>query len=356
MWKGDVEVTNSERLLSYFSEEFFYKELVYTNLKFTPKDDTEKELADLIINLEDVVLAIQLKERNVKDRTQDKSTEEKWLRKKCKRAKEQIKDTISFINDEELSFANAREKKTKINPDAEIVLLVVFENANISEYDHLLRNHTAEGLTVNCMSIEDFQFMCQALMSPIEIIEYIKWRQDFYQKNGSINLLITETQNGLFLSKPQKNETLVRQYLYEQYGDETIIEDTSFFELFRQHVSVLYEHTEEGSELNACYEVVKFLAHLYRDEIKCFSERVEKSLAIAKENGFKLVGSLRNTEREFAIVFITTECGEIIPCEKLLLEVFKNQSVHTLLQVVTYWINKDEYRIDFILWQDKSNR
>lgn len=57
-------MTNSEKLLSYFSEDFFYKELVYADLKFVPEGGTEIELADLIINLEDVMLAIQLKERN----------------------------------------------------------------------------------------------------------------------------------------------------------------------------------------------------------------------------------------------------------------------------------------------------
>ena len=57
-------MTNSEKLLSSFSEDFFYNELVYADLKFVPEGGTEIELADLIINLEDVILAIQLKERN----------------------------------------------------------------------------------------------------------------------------------------------------------------------------------------------------------------------------------------------------------------------------------------------------
>ena len=57
-------MTNSEKLLSSFSEDFFYEELVYADLKFVPEGGTEIELADLIINLEDVILAIQLKERN----------------------------------------------------------------------------------------------------------------------------------------------------------------------------------------------------------------------------------------------------------------------------------------------------
>jgi len=42
----------------FFSENYFYKELVYADLKFTPTGGTEIELADLIINLEDIILAI----------------------------------------------------------------------------------------------------------------------------------------------------------------------------------------------------------------------------------------------------------------------------------------------------------
>ena len=330
-------MTNSEKLLSSFSEDFFYKELVYADLKFVPEGGTEIELADLIINLEDVILAIQLKERNEKDRTQDKNVEEKWLKKKCKKAKEQIKDTILFINNEKVSFVNARGKETKINPNAEIVPLVVFENVSISEYEHLLRSHTADGLSVNCMSIDDFQLMCQELVSPIEIMEYVKWRKAFYEKNGAINLLITETKKGFFLSKPQKQETLVHQYLYEQYGDDVLAEDNSYYELFRQYVSVLYEHIEVVSEPDGCYEVVKFLAHLFRDEIRCFVERIEKALVIAKRKRFELVGTLRNSQKEYAMVFTVTEQGEQIPSEKLLSGVFEKQKVHTLLQIMTYY-------------------
>lgn len=348
-------MTNSEKLLSSFSEDFFYKELVYADLKFVPEGGTEIELADLIINLEDVILAIQLKERNEMDRTQDKNVEEKWLKKKCKKAKEQIKDTILFINNEKVSFINARGKETKINPSAEIVPLVVFENVSISEYEHLLRSHTADGLLVNCMSIDDFQLICQELVSPIEIMEYVKWIKAFYEKNGVINLLITETKKGFFLSKPQEQETLVHQYLYEQHGDDVLAEDNFYYELFRQYVSVLYEHIEMVSEPDGCYEVVKFLAHLFRDEIRCFVERVEKALAIAKRKRFELVGTLRNSQKEYAMVFTATEQGEQIPSEKLLSGVFEKQKVHTLLQIITYWIDDDEYRIDFVLWQDNRS-
>lgn len=64
------------------------------------------------------------------------------------------------------------------------------------------------------------------------------------------------------------------------------------------------------------------------------------------------MGTLRNVRKEYAIVFTATEQGEQIPSEKLLSVVFDKQKVNTLLQVITYWINDDEYRIDFVLWLD----
>lgn len=85
-------------------------------------------------------------------------------------------------------------------------------------------------------------------MSPLEIIEYIKWRKKFYNKSESMDLLVTETHKGFLLSKTQKNEMLVQQYLYEQYGEAVLSEDKLYYEIFRQYVSVLYEHTKVESE------------------------------------------------------------------------------------------------------------
>ena len=148
---------------------------------------------------------------------------------------------------------------------------------------------------------------------------------------------------------------MVYQYLYEQYGDDVLAEENFYYELFRKYVSVLYEHIEVVSEPDGCYEVVKFLAHLFRDEIRCFVERVEKALVIAKRKRFELVGTLRNSQKEYAMVFIATEQEEQIPSEKLLSGVFEKQKVHALSQIITYWIDDDEYRIDFVLWQDNRS-
>ncbi len=346
-------MNNSEKLLSSFSEKIFYKELVYSNLKFIPNGGTEVELADLIINLEDIVLAIQLKERNKSNQSNDSKKEEKWLLKRCKEAKKQVEDTISYINNEEVIFVNSRGKRTRINSNAEIVPLIVFENSNILEYEHLILNHSKEGLIVNCISMGDFKLMCMELMSPIEIIDYIKWRKKFYQQNNDIDVLITDTENGFFISKPQMKETLVQQYLYEQYGEKILNENTSYLGIFKGYVSVLFEHTVESSSMDACYEIVNFLAHLCRDEIKGFVERVKKAIEGPHQN--EIVGSLRNVKNEYVIVFISSNQGEVIPTKKLLPFVSKNQKVRKLLQVIVYRINKNEYKIDFHYYNEKDN-
>lgn len=56
---------------------------------FTPKNGPEIELDDLIINLNNYIIAIQLKERNQTDQSNDKDTDSKWLSNKCKNAKAQ---------------------------------------------------------------------------------------------------------------------------------------------------------------------------------------------------------------------------------------------------------------------------
>lgn len=86
-------------------------------------------------------------------------------------------------------------------------------------------------------------------------------------------------------------------------------------------------------------------------EVKCFVERVEKAVTIAKQKSFELAGTLRNTQREYAIVFEATENGEHIEPDKLLKILFEKQNIQILLQVITYWINEEEYHIDFSLWK-----
>lgn len=82
-------VNDSEKILSVFAKLYFFDELVHDTLQFTPEGSSEKEVADLLLNLGDVIIAIQLKWRNDKNATGNELQEIKWLGKKCKDAKGQ---------------------------------------------------------------------------------------------------------------------------------------------------------------------------------------------------------------------------------------------------------------------------
>uniref|UniRef100_UPI0038644897 hypothetical protein n=1 Tax=Anaerovibrio slackiae TaxID=2652309 RepID=UPI0038644897 len=184
-------MTKSERLLSAFTENYFFKELVIDDLCFTPSGSSEKELADLIINLGDTIIAIQLKERNESDQSGDPKIELGWLGKKGKNAKKQVKETMLLIASGTLpTFQNKRGHPVSLNPRAEVVPLVIFDNDVIDNYPHLLRKHSDSGLNINCMSFSDYQEMCRVLVSPVEIIAFLNYRNALYAEHGDIDIMI----------------------------------------------------------------------------------------------------------------------------------------------------------------------
>lgn len=90
----------------------------------------------------------------------------------------------------------------------------------------------------------------------------------------------------------------------------------------------------EGIEINNIYDM--------RPEVRMQNIHI----GVFPMNDYSIVYAFYH--RRDAIVFTATEQ---IPSEKLLPVVFEKQKVHTLLQVITYWVNDNEYMIDFVLWQ-----
>ena len=342
-------VNDSEEILSAFSKLYFFDELVHDNLKFTPFGNTEKEVADILLNLGDIIIAIQLKWRNDKNITDDETKEIKWLGKQCKDAKKQVKESIGFIQDGELpAFENGRKQRIELNAEAQIVPLVIFMNKEIKQYEHIIWKHSNSGMNVNCMSYEDFQKMCEVLVTPIEIVEYLEWRLKFYENNGSVDFMISEMEDGsVTFTRPKRNEALVFQFLAEVYGIQKaqILEKDT--QMFRDFLHRLPEHTIIRSEENSDFEMISFFAHFNRVEIQPFLERLDLSVQRAHAGEYKLAGSLRNVLRKYVIFFVSSQYGTGFPMEYLLDCVPNKSEVDILLQIIVYWENDAEYRVDF---------
>lgn len=346
-------MNNSERLLSAFAEKTFFKEFVIDDLCFTPESGSEIELADLLINLDSYIIAIQLKARNKTDQTDDKTIEDKWLNKKCKNAKSQVKETLRQISSGNLpTFKNKRGQSIVLCSNAEVIPLVVFENSKIDSYPHLLRKHSNEGMDINCMSFQDFKEMCSILITPFEIILYLDYRKNFYERYGDVDIFISETPRGFSISKPAKQETLAHNFLIERYGSCELLRQKKKLFAFSNFMHSLPHHTVMSSIKNGNYTVLLFLARLDRKEICEFIDRLEATRKKARRRKRGALYSLRRADNEYAIIFVA---GGILKMDFLLSEVRKKVDVKRLMEVSVYWENKTNFRIDFLFWDNSES-
>ena len=346
-------MNKSEQLLSAFAESYFYKELVFDELCFIPKGKTEIELADLLINLGEYIIAIQLKARNESDKTDDYHIESKWLEKKCKDAKGQVKETLHFITSKMIpSFKNKLGETIELDTHAEVIPLVIFENSGIKEYPHLLKKHSETGITINCMSFSDFQEMCKALYTPIEIISYLKYRKNLYENYGEMDIMIFDgVDNELVITRPTKKESLVYQFLSERYSYKESTKNSFLIKPFQEFLHQLHEHTVDSSQKDGSYQILVFLAHLDRVEISEFMKRLIETRDEAKNGMEGICKSLRRQDNEYAIMFVA---GAMLKMEYLLSIVRKKADVKKVLEVNIYWEDTENFRIDFLYWNSRK--
>lgn len=344
-------MNKSEQLLSAFSEDYFFKELVIDDLKFIPEGCTEVEVADLLINLGDIIVAIQLKSRNDNDKTDNALVEMKWLQKKCKVAKGQVKETLQFISSGTLpNFCNKRGQTITLQAEAEVIPLVVFANDQIGDYPHLLKKHTDSGMNINCMSFSDYCEMCRILVTPIEIVEYLEYRKLIYEKHGDIDIMILNGyDNEMVLTKPQENESLVHQFLAEKYGMKESVKQKSTIQYFRNFLHLLPDRTVNTLTQTGCYELLLFFAHFQRYEITEFWDMLEDTKFDAKQGVKGISHSLRSDIGEYVIMFMS---NDLRPVDILLPIIRRKVEPKQVLEINIHWFNEDEFGMDFLFWDD----
>ena len=345
--KWGLKINNSELLLSVLAEKTFLKDFVIDDLCFTPEDGSEIELADLIINLNSYIIAIQLKERNKPDGSYDKNAECKWLSNKCKSAKAQMKETLRLLSLGTLpEFRNKRGRSIFLQSDAILVPIVVFKNENINFYPPLLRKHSDNGLDINCMSFEDFKEMCNILITPFEIILYLDFRKKFYERYGDVKIFINETKDGISISRPSSNENLAYFFLQEKYGKLKILQQEKYLLDFKNFINDIPDHTIANSIKNADYTILLFFALFDRNEICEFMRCLIDTQIKAKNSKTKTVHSLRSLNNDYAIIFVA---GGVIDIDLLMPTVKQLANVKNIMEVSVFWENKTDLRLDFLL-------
>lgn len=278
--------TKSELICAALSKITFFNEFVFDDLLYIADNKQELELADLIIELDKFVLVVQIKERNQIFSSQE--AEEKWMKKTIfDNAISQLKVSISTLkNKKGLFFSNDYGQESTFN-DKIVFPIVVFFNSSIKEY---VRSYTSKstGAKVNIFSFEDFEYMCNNILLPIELLNYLEFRHKNLG-NGIPDLLIfTDEQRVILSSSPTaekektSHEIIMFDFFREIYTDYAFVLSGDEIKSFK--VNILGNFRKSMLVDNPQYRFIlgKILI-LSRRAVSTFIKFFYDSLAYAKE-------------------------------------------------------------------------
>lgn len=107
----------------------------------------------------------------------------------------------------------------------------------------------------------------------------------------------------------------------------------------------LPEHTQFHSEDSADFELVRFFAHFCREEIKVFVDKLDKAINKSKKKEFAVIGNMRNVQRKYIVLFLSSQYDVCIPNELIKEMIPVGMETDIILQIIAYWTNNEEYSI-----------
>ena len=284
----------------------FFKEFTFGKNKFIGHSKgQELEFADNVVWIDEFFLIFQIKDRN----TQEENNSQNWFKSKIlRRAVKQIKKTISYLNEfDEILIENERgvlhdiAKAKSQNP----LKLIVYNPGN--NFDRKLRNRKSYLSTkvghIHLIHIEDYNQICEALITPYEIQEYLNFRELLIKRNGEeINSLpehyilkhyfIDHTNRNINLDYAKRELNLI--FNIAEFDISSIIQD------FNKRVLLT-------SDKNDYYFIIKELAKLNRSDLKHFKKRLSLTLNKSKQQEFDIPYRMVSSESNCGFVFIPLE-------------------------------------------------
>ncbi|MCK9328720.1 MAG: hypothetical protein M0Q94_02470 [Candidatus Cloacimonetes bacterium] len=286
--KGGNNITNSEKICSILCENKFLPEFVFNDLNFEI-NKSQKELADLAIEINNVLLIIQVKERN---KILSKEEERKWLKGTVfNTAIKQVKDSFKLQADSKgIFFKNISGLSSDLSGH-KIIPIVVFFNKNINSYS---RHYYSEktNIRINVFDEDDFRLMITSLLIPIDIINYLEYRTYIVPEShiptidNLMDVMITNSETNTCIISNKSEEGLINSFYainrIDNRADENILKYRHFLDIFTARQ---LDDTDPRILLSK-------LLLLERDIISKFIERYYSTIELSKNrtiNFYRLV-------------------------------------------------------------------
>jgi hypothetical protein len=268
-------MTPSEQLVEELNANVFLREFSFSKTRFTTGDHTERELADHVVWIDDLLMVFQITERRG-----DSATDENWYKREVlNKGTRQIRDTLRYLRETpNLVLENQRGHAISTSSwhQLQIVKVVLYFSpkrpSRTGGFIHIVDGHQYLGL-------------CSLLLTPSEIFRYLTYRQHrcIAGKVADVTerAVLGQWFIGHFDAEPTEEYASVIDRLVPPSTDADI----------RFITTSLVNHpytplTMEGPAPNY-YHVLAELAKLDRNEIAAFKARFELARAASRRNEFK---------------------------------------------------------------------
>lgn len=186
-----------EQYISELNSNVFFREFSFARNKFSPEPKRELEFADHVVWLDDLLIAFQLKERNICDNANSEN-EGKWFNDNVVRdATKQIRNTIGYLRDcSDIHLTNDRNHTFNISTASlksidKIVLYSSHEALPLKCRNKKYHSSSSAGF-IHILHIEDYIGICKTLVTPPEIHHFLTYREELIKHWGKETAHIPE--------------------------------------------------------------------------------------------------------------------------------------------------------------------
>lgn len=304
-----------EGALGKLNESYFFREFTFSSNTFKPDRRTELELADAVVWLDDLLIAVQVKERYATFGA-TLADEENWFRNEVLgKAVTQIGntlrylqayDSIELVNNQGHAFNLADAKAKSIHK-----LVIYHTKGKLPDSCAAQKFCEADGTgIVHIIRSGDYLEILETLITPAEVHEYLSFREEVIRRwPTAVSEVCEHALLGHFLYnrpdiQPSQGFVGLLAAMREKAGDSLEWDISRIIHLFAER------RTTPRTFDTDYYRTLKELAKLNRTDMALFKERFKRSMEMA--NADKVVLPYR---------FVAlTGCGFVfIPLERSLM-------------------------------------
>jgi len=324
--------TSSEKSVAYVNKNHFLQEFTYSMPLFLAQDRCEHEFADSVMWIDNLLVLIQIKERNLSAVIGDPANERSWyLRNVLKKRVTQLARTHDYLKSgQPLELRNDRGVKVRLDQGQakDIYNLVVYAPSPLLSPQFINKKSYVSKRVgfVHLMEYAAYVNICTTLVTPFEIADYLIWRQTIcLKKQNDCDAVSEKALVGQFLLG---NDNADPSRHFEEYTDRLSrdIEEHNIYGILHKFL----DRIQFGNTNKEYYFILKELAKLKRDMMRDFLDRYIWSMKECKKESPGLPRRMTIPAYDCSFIFIPLAAEE-------------SDRWHGFLESFTH-LNKHEFR------------